>query len=159
MTYTCLIDSPIGEMRASAQHDALIGLWFVGQKYYPTQLDNRIDSPNYHVFTKLRSWLSDYFAGRNPAQTIPLSPDGTDFQRSVWDILIKIPYGHTVTYGDIAKQLGSSSRAVGGAVGHNPISLVIPCHRVMGANGAITGFAGGCDKKIALLNLEHNLEV
>ena len=160
MIYTCLINSPIGEIRASAENDALTGLWFVGQKYYPPQTEAWISDYDYPVFESLRSWLSDYFAGKCPKQTIKLNPRGTDFQRFVWDTLLKIPYGQLTTYGEIAKRLGcKSARAVGGAVGHNPISILIPCHRVIGSNGSITGYAGGIDKKRVLLQIESHISV
>ena len=156
MTYTCLIKSPIGEIRASAKNGMLTGLWFVGQKYYPVQIDTWINDSNYRVFDLLRSWLSDYFVGGRPKQVIKLNPHGTDFQKSVWNVLLKVPYGQLITYGEIAKQLSClSARAVGGAVGHNPISILIPCHRVIGSNGGITGYAGGIDKKNALLKIER----
>jgi len=140
----------------SAENGALTGLWFTGQKHYPSQTETWVNDSNYPVFESLRSWLSGYFAGKCPKQTIKLNPHGTDFQRSVWDVLLKIPYGQFTTYGEIAKQLGyKSARAVGGAVGHNPISILIPCHRVIGTNGNITGYAGGVDKKRALLKIEN----
>ena len=155
MPHTCLVNTPIGTMRAAAEAEALTGLWFVGQKYYPAWMDSRCDAPEYPVFEPLRNWLTDYFAGKCPKQTIPLSPQGTDFQQSVWELLMKIPQGQVVTYGEIAKQLNcKSAQAVGGAVGHNPISILIPCHRVIGANGGITGYAGGVDKKQSLLKIE-----
>ena len=156
MIYTCLINTPIGEIRTAAENGALIGLWFTGQKYYPVQVGTWVNNQDYSVFESLRDWLSDYFAGRCPGQAIELNPGGTDFQRSVWEALLRIPYGHVTTYGEIAKQLGcKSARAVGGAVGHNPISILIPCHRVIGSNGNITGYAGGIDKKRALLKMEQ----
>ena len=155
MIYTCLINTNIGEVRASAENGALTGLWFVGQKHYPAQTDSWIESKEYPVFELLRGWLSDYFEGKRPETNIKLNPSGTDFQKSVWEMLLKIPYGQTTTYGEIAKRLNcKSARAVGGAVGHNPISILIPCHRVIGSNGNITGYAGGIDKKRVLLQIE-----
>jgi methylated-DNA-[protein]-cysteine S-methyltransferase len=130
-------------------------LWFAGQKYGPSRTDAWHEEENYPVFESLRGWLSDYFAGQRPRQQIALKPRGTAFQLSVYDALLKIPYGQLSAYGGIAKHLGcNSARAVGGAIGHNPISILIPCHRVVGANGNITGYAGGIDKKQALLKIE-----
>lgn len=162
MTYTCTIDTPLGAVTASAQDGALTGLWFIGQKYYPADMDTWICDPEYPVFKELRVWLSDYFSGKNPVPCIRLEPCGTAFQKSVWDILLQIPMGKVSTYGQIAKKLAlnrsltsMSAQAVGGAVGHNPISILIPCHRVVGSDGSLTGYAGGLDKKKALLQLEH----
>jgi methylated-DNA-[protein]-cysteine S-methyltransferase len=148
-------------MSAAAGEDALAGLWFVGQKYYP-QNTGGIERPDHPVFRALRNWLKKYFSGHNPGDApFPLAPQGTAFQRQVWDLLRKIPYGALITYGEIAAGLAKerrlasmSAQAVGGAVGHNPISIVIPCHRVVGKDGSLTGYAGGLDKKRALLDLE-----
>ena len=115
------------------------------------------------VFIKVKKWLERYFNGENPSiKELPLAPQGNDFRQRVWDILCKIPYGETVTYGDIAKEIANSlgrksmsAQAVGGAVGHNPISILIPCHRVIGVNGSLTGYAGGIERKKALLKLER----
>jgi len=176
--YTCIVDTPLGQMRAAAADKFLRGLWFIGQKYFPSETETWLDAPDHPVFVSLKTWLEDYFAGKNPKVRIPLSPEGTDFQQAVWKLLLEIPYGKTTTYGGIAARLatggeprsirtsaagsGQSGRtsgraaaqAVGGAVGHNPISLIIPCHRVVGANGSLTGYAGGLEKKNALLELE-----
>jgi methylated-DNA-[protein]-cysteine S-methyltransferase len=157
-------------MTAAAEDDALTGLWFVGQKYYPARTDTWISRPEQPVFEKLRIWLGDYFEGKKPPANFSLNPgglrinpQGTAFQKSVWEILLQIPCGEVTTYGEIAKQLARkqgitsmSAQAVGGAVGHNPISLVIPCHRVVGTSGSLTGYAGGLDKKKYLLELEHS---
>ena len=157
MIYTCLINTPIGEIRVSAESGALTGLWFIGQKHYPSQIDNWVENTNNPVFESLRGWLLNYFSGKQLELNIELNPGGTDFQKSVWQILLKIPYGQVTTYGEIAKQLNcKSARAVGGAVGRNPISILIPCHRVIGSKGGITGYAGGVDKKRALLQIEQN---
>ena len=142
----------------------LVGLWFDGQKYYPNWLEEvfegRDDLP---IFKETRRWLDLYFAGKVPDFTPNLFMRGTDFRRRVWEILLTIPYGHTMTYGDIARiitrEKGSktmSAQAVGGAVGHNPISLIVPCHRVIGANGSLTGYAGGIEKKRWLIQREQN---
>jgi methylated-DNA-[protein]-cysteine S-methyltransferase len=146
-------------MLASAEHDALTGLWFIGQKYYPKAVDTWTVCQNYAVFQSLRDWLEQYFAGKNLKPVILLNPQGTAFQKTVWEILQKIPYGKTLTYGEIAQQISGrqAAQAVGGAVGHNPISLLIPCHRVIGSAGSLTGYAGGIEKKKALLEREQGI--
>lgn len=161
MIYQCTLDTPLGAATASAADNALTGFWFIGQKYYPANTQHWIEKPDYPVFAALRVWLDAYFAGKNPTLDLPLNPKGTAFQEAVWKILLQIPHGKLSTYGDIAKQMAKqrglssmSSQAVGGAVGHNPISVLIPCHRVIGSTGSLTGYAGGIDKKIALLHLE-----
>jgi methylated-DNA-[protein]-cysteine S-methyltransferase len=156
MIYTCIIETPLGTMRAAAGEKALTGLWFTGQRYFPRRTEDWIEAPESPVFAALRSWLTGYFNGKKPGSNIPLAPWGTDFQQSVWKLLLKIPYGKTSTYGDLAGRLNRpmAAQAVGGAVGHNPISLLIPCHRVLGADGGLTGYAGGIEKKRALLELE-----
>jgi methylated-DNA-[protein]-cysteine S-methyltransferase len=150
-------------MRAAACGNALRGLWFTGQKYFPSGAETWLNEPDYPVFVSLKAWLKDYFERKNPAMQIPLSPQGTLFQQAVWKFLLEIPYGRTSSYGAIAARLASagkkaSAQAVGGAVGHNPISLLIPCHRVLGADGSLTGYAGGLEKKRALLELEQCLK-
>lgn len=150
-------DSPLGQLTLASDGEAIIGLWIEGQKYFaagiPTNLPVRDDLP---VFLQARDWLDRYFAGKRPAASeLPLAPQGSAFRQSVWEILCQIPYGHTVTYGEIAKRLCcKSAQAVGGAVGHNPVSIIIPCHRVLGADRGLTGYAGGTDKKIWLLRHE-----
>ncbi|MDR1901049.1 MAG: methylated-DNA--[protein]-cysteine S-methyltransferase [Treponema sp.] len=171
MIYTCTVDTPLGAMTASAEDDALTGLWFIGQKYYP-QSAGWTDKPDYPPFAALRAWLDIYFAGESPPPikgrlparstgALRLNPKGTAFQKEVWEQLLLIPYGRSSTYEEIAKKIAAgrglpsmSAQAVGGAVGHNPISILIPCHRVVGAGGNLTGYAGGLDKKKALLGLE-----
>ena len=159
--YTFITQTPFGAVQAAADDDALRGLWFTGQKYFPAAAETWRSKPDYPVFAALEAWLKDYFSGKNPAVTIPLSPEGTEFQQAVWKLLLEIPYGKTTTYGTIAANLGAAkdgaAQAVGGAVGHNPISLIIPCHRVLGADGSLTGYAGGLEKKRALLELEGAL--
>lgn len=146
--------SPLGTLTLASDGENLTGLWIAGQKYFtagtPTNLPARDDLP---VFMQARGWLDRYFAGqRTAASELPLAPQGSAFRQSVWRILCEIPYGQTVTYGEIAKRLScKSAQAVGGAVGHNPISIIIPCHRVLGSDGSLTGYAGGVDKKIWLL--------
>lgn len=143
--------------------NALIGLWIEGQKYFPSTLkEERIPNDHSYVLKQTCEWLEQYFAGENPMiSKLPLAPQGSEFRRLVWKILCEIPYGETTTYGAIAKQAAAlrgagsmSAQAVGGAVGHNPISIIIPCHRVVGSDGSLTGYAGGIDKKIWLLNHE-----
>jgi len=155
------LDTPLGPATAASDGDALTGFWFVGQKYYPRGVADWTRSPDAAPFAALREWLSAYFAGQGPACPFPLRPEGTAFQRAVWALLLTIPHGETTTYGRLAAELAArqglpsmSAQAVGGAVGHNPISLLIPCHRVLGASGALTGYAGGIEKKEALLRLE-----
>jgi len=137
---------------------ALTGLWIENQKYYAAGADTDKKIQNDHpILCRVRQWLGEYFGGDNPdAVDIRLAPRGTDFQQRVWARLQQIPYGQTTTYGDIARQIGGAPRAVGGAVGHNPISIIIPCHRVLGARGAITGYAGGVAAKQRLLALERH---
>jgi methylated-DNA-[protein]-cysteine S-methyltransferase len=162
MIYTSL-KSPLGEITASAENDALTGLWFIGQKYYPADRDTWTYDPKHPIFIELHQWLEDYFAGGRNIDLPKLGPKGTAFQKTVWEILLEIPYGSITTYGEIAKRIANSkglysmsAQAVGGAVGHNPISILIPCHRVVGADGSLTGYAGGLDKKKALLHIERS---
>ncbi|HMM21227.1 MAG TPA: methylated-DNA--[protein]-cysteine S-methyltransferase [Selenomonadales bacterium] len=161
MIYTCTIDTPLGAMTAAADNGSLTGLWFIGQKYYPARTTDWVPEPDHPVFAALRRYLAGYFAGESAESAIPLAPPGSPFQKAVWDILAAIPRGRVVTYGRIAAEIAEaqglasmSAQAVGGAVGHNPISILIPCHRVVGANKSLTGYAGGLDKKAALLRLE-----
>ena len=161
-TFTFVTETPLGKIQAASVGDALTGLWFIGQKYFPAGTEAWSNKPDHPVFVSLKSWLKDYFAKKKPKIRIPLLPAGTDFQQVVWKLLLEIPYGETSTYGAIAFRLASigkkaSAQAVGGAVGHNPISLLIPCHRVLGSDGSLTGYAGGIEKKRALLELEGSL--
>ena len=148
--------SPVGELTIASDGESIVGLWLEGQKYFSATLNGEVTEKELPVFDEARRWLDIYFSGREPQFMLPLAPRGSELRRAVWAQLLKIPYGETATYGDIAKRLGgkSSARAVGGAVGHNPISIIIPCHRVVGANGSLTGYAGGVDKKKQLLRLE-----
>ena len=141
--------------------EAISGLWFEGQKYFPGSLVRRAPQRPLPIFDEAICWLDIYFSGRQPDFTPKLGLYGTPFRNIVWDILLTIPYGRTTTYGEIARtaahKLGlahMSAQAVGGAVGHNPISLMVPCHRVIGADGSLTGYAGGLEKKLCLLRLE-----
>lgn len=160
-------DSPVGRMLLAAKGDALIGLWIEGQKYYLGSLKEEMaEADKCDILKQTKQWLDKYFAGERPAiDELKLSPIGSDFAQAVWKILRETPYGETTTYGTIAgkmaKQMGlsqMSARAVGGAIGHNPISIIIPCHRVVGTNGSLTGYAGGIDKKIKLLTHEGALK-
>ena len=157
--FTLVTDTPLGKIQAAACDNALRGLWFIGQKYFPPDTETWLKAPDHPVFVSLSNWLKDYFAGKKPGVNFSLSPKGTEFQQAVWKLLLSIPYGKTTSYGAIAVKLAGKGKkapaqAVGGAVGHNPISLIIPCHRVLGADGSLTGYAGGLEKKRALLELE-----
>ena len=153
MTYIQHYDSPLGGILLAADEVGLTGLWFEGQKYFARDLsDVRIEQET-PVLAEAKRWLDIYFAGGQPDFTPPLHLIGSDFRRRVWKRLLEIPYGQTTTYGALLGG-GMSAQAVGGAVGHNPISIIVPCHRVIGANGSLTGYAGGIDKKIGLLTLE-----
>jgi methylated-DNA-[protein]-cysteine S-methyltransferase len=161
MQYTNKYRSPLGDITMASDGEALTGLWFDRQKYFGYTLSAENEERDLPIFEQARQWLDIYFCGENPDFTPPLSLDASPFRLAVWEILKTIQYGHVMTYGDIAKiiakQMGlkrMSAQAVGGAVGHNSISIIIPCHRVVGSNGSLTGYAGGIDKKIKLLALE-----
>ena len=156
MDYTQRYRSPLGGITLASDGEALTGLWFDGQKYFARTLDGNHEEKNLPVFGQAMQWLDQYFSGQNLGFVPPLRPRGTAFQKAVWDILLSIPYGQTVTYREIADRLGRgmSAQAVGGAVGRNPISIIIPCHRVIGTNGSLTGYAGGIERKARLLELE-----
>ena len=162
MEYTAFYASPLGGITLASDGEALTGLWFEGQKYYALTLSAAHGPREQPVFALSARWLDLYFSGGEPEFTPPLSLNASTFRRAVWDILLTIPYGKTMTYGEIAQRLAAqlgratvSAQAVGGAVGHNPISLMIPCHRVVGADGSLTGYAGGLDRKAALLRMER----
>ena len=161
MTFTQHYDSPLGGILLASDEIGLTGLWFDGQKYFAHNLPTERIEQNTPVLAEAMRWLNIYFTGKEPDFLPPLHPIGSTFRQSVWEILLQIPYGQTTTYGEIARRLAErqglaqmSARAVGGAVGHNEISIMIPCHRVVGTNGSLTGFAGGIDRKIKLLTLE-----
>ncbi len=161
MQYISYYDSPLGKIVLAADEIGLTGLWFEGQKHFGLYLAKEHEEKELPVFEDTGRWLDIYFSGREPDFKLPLHFIGTPFQNEVWEILYSIPYGTTMTYGEIAKMLANrrgikqmSAQAVGGAVGRNEISIIVPCHRVVGADGALTGYAGGIDKKIALLSLE-----
>jgi methylated-DNA-[protein]-cysteine S-methyltransferase len=162
MRLLCTIRTPLGQMNAMVEQDNLSGLWFAGQKFAPEGSGEWREDPNHPLFSALRDQLCAYFAGRLRAFDLPLAPRGSAFRMVVWSLLGTIPTGMTTTYGALARQLAlqregriPSAQAVGGAVGHNPIAIIIPCHRVIGADGSLTGYAGGLDRKAALLALEH----
>ena len=147
--------SPLGPILLAADETGLTGLWFEGQKYFPSFLGVDYQEKETPVLTETARWLDVYFSGKDPGFLPPLHPQGSPFRQTVWDILLTIPRGQTMTYGEIARRLGvRSAQAVGGAVGHNPISILIPCHRVVGSDGSLTGYAGGLDRKTRLLQLE-----
>ena len=147
--------SPLGPILLAADETGLTGLWFEAQKYFPSFLGVDYQEKETPVLTETVRWLDVYFSGKDPGFLPPLHPQGSPFRQTVWDILLTIPRGQTMTYGEIARRLGvHSAQAVGGAVGHNPISILIPCHRVVGSDGSLTGYAGGLDRKTRLLQLE-----
>lgn len=159
--YTLHYNSPLGGILLAADEIGLTGLWFDGEKYFAEGLDPDHRTAETSVLLDAKRWLDIYFDGREPDFTPPLHPIGSPFRKEVWELLLQIPYGQTTTYGALAKQLAAkhdlpqmSAQAVGGAVGHNRISILIPCHRVIGTNGSLTGYAGGLDKKAHLLTLE-----
>lgn len=163
MVYSTHYSSPVGSLLLASNGESLVGLWIEGQKYFGgTVAEDMTEKADLPVFAAAKNWLDKYFAGQKPAIfDLPLAPNGGAFRTAVWNIICEIPYGEVTNYGDIAKKMAArmnkenmSSQAVGGAVGHNPISIIIPCHRVVGASGNLTGYAGGIDKKIKLLEHE-----
>ena len=161
MEYTYRFSSPLGGILLSGLDDALTGLWFEGQRLYASTLSQPCEERLIPVLEQAICWLEQYFSGKAPEFTPPLAPKGTPFRQAVWDILLTIPFGKTMTYGEIAARIAMqrglsrmSAQAVGGAVGHNPISLMIPCHRVIGFDGGLTGYGGGLERKKSLLLLE-----
>ena len=160
--FTRHYDSPMGRILLAADEIGLRGLWFDGQKYFARDLPEKRIEQETHAIAEARRWLDVYFTGKEPDFLPPLHPAGSTFQQAVWALLLQIPYGQTVTYGELARQLAEkqgrprmSAQAVGGAVGHNKISIIIPCHRVVGTGGSLTGYAGGIDRKVKLLALEQ----
>lgn len=161
MYYICKYVSPLGGITLASDGENLTGLWFDGQKHFADNLSEQYEEQDLPIFAQTKQWLDIYFSGKEPDFTPLLSLTGiSPFRKRVWEIMLTIPYGRTSTYGEIAKQITAetgkriSAQAVGGAVGHNSISLIIPCHRVVGASGSLTGYAGGVNKKIALLKME-----
>lgn len=160
-TYICHYASPLGGITLASNGEALIGLWFDGQKYFADTIGEDCEGKYLPIFKETTRWLDIYFSGKEPDFTPQIMMKTTAFRKLVWDIMLTIPYGKTMTYGEIAEKIAlqkgipkMSAQAVGGAVGHNSISLIIPCHRVVGADGSLTGYAGGIDLKKKLLNLE-----
>ena len=161
MHYTSIYQSPVGEMLLAADETGVVGLWFKDEKYYAYCLDKENEPKETHIIKELKHWLDIYFEGREPDFTPPLHMIGTQFQIEVWNILREIPYGKTTTYNEIAKKIAKnrgvkrmSAQSVGTAVGKNNINLIVPCHRVVGTNNSLAGYAGGIDKKITFLKLE-----
>lgn len=165
MTYTSTFSSPLGEILLASDGENLTGLWFYNQKYFAANLSKTPTETHLPVFDCTKKWLDIYFEGKRPDFMPPLSFTGSSFQKAVWQELLSIPYGKTTTYGEITKALASksgknvSAQAVGGAVGRNPVSIIVPCHRVIGASGSLTGYAGGIVKKEFLLKLEGSFTV
>ena len=159
MEYTAHYPSPLGDITLASDGTALTGLWFDGQRHFGSTLgDAHEECLVLPVFEETHRWLDTYFSGLVPDFVPQVALRGTPFRLAVWQELMNIPYGYTVTYGDIARRLGCrSAQAVGTAVGHNPISIIIPCHRVLPANGALGGYAGGSSRKQRLLELEQNM--
>ena len=162
MVYTTQYASPLGLITLACDDTALIGLWFDGQKYFGNILPEQVARAEHPLLAQARRWLDIYFSGRAPDFTPPLRYGSTPFRRLICEIMLTIPYGKTMTYGEIATEAAErqgrsklSAQAVGGAVGHNPISLIIPCHRVVGTNGSLTGYGGGITRKVRLLELER----
>ena len=163
MDFILHVPSPLGGMTLASDGEALVGLWFDGQKHFAHTLNPVHERKSLAVFDKTEHWLNLYFSGQEPSFTPLLHLRGTSFQRMVWRILLSIPWGKTMTYSEIAAQMAQrmgvssmSPQAVGNAVGYNPISLIIPCHRVIGADGSLTGYAGGIERKRFLLQSEHS---
>ena len=160
--YTSTYDSAIGSLLLAADDIGLVGLWLNSDRFYTNLLANReYIAKGTPILQEAKRWLNAYFSGHEPKVEVPLHLIGTPFRQEVWKLLLQIPYGQVATYGDLAKKMAEkrgvaymSAQAIGGAVGHNEISIIIPCHRVIGANGNLTGYAGGIDKKLKLLELE-----
>lgn len=166
MNYINFYQSPLGPITMNSDGTALTGLWFNGQKYFGSTIKDPTVQKKLPIFEHTKTWLDLYFKGEHPTFIPPIKLTGSSFRLSVWKILQDIPYGQTVTYAQIAKVISSekglkhmSAQAIGQAVGHNPISIIVPCHRVIGSNGNLTGYAGGIDKKIELLALEKAIDI
>lgn len=158
--YAMKYASPVGILTVASDGENITGLWIEDQKYFGAAMEDATREKDVPVLAEARKWLDIYFTGNKPDFMPPLAVKGSIFREAVWEALRDIPYGEVTTYGQIAKQLEKASgkrvsaQAVGGAVGHNPISIIIPCHRVVGTNGSLTGYAGGIGKKVRLLKLE-----
>lgn len=164
MQTTCHYQSPLSDILLVSDEQGLCGLWFEEGRYYADTVEDDAQVGTSPALDQARRWLDKYFAGQAPPWLPPLHVQGTPFQRQVWDQLLTIPYGHLVTYGELAKRVAKlrhrtsmSAQAVGNAVGKNHLSLFIPCHRVIGAHGNLTGYGGGLARKVALLELEGHL--
>ena len=162
MLYYKKISSPLGEITLRSDGESLTGLWFADDKHYGDKDIQNAQNAELPIFVLAEKWLAEYLAGCEPKVNVPLQFTSSDFQESVWKILQKIPYGSLITYGDIARKIAAqrglarmSAQAVGGAVGRNPLCIIIPCHRVIGADGSLTGYGGGIQRKKALLELER----
>ncbi len=161
MYYSTDYESPIGKMLIVSDGECLLGIWFYNQKHFMSSIrGDVIEDDELPIFERVIKWLDDYFDGLNPRIDFELRPQGSEFRQKVWRILSDIPYGETMTYGEIASMISPtmSAQAVGGAVGANPIAIVIPCHRVLGKNGKLTGYAAGLERKIELLKIENILK-
>lgn len=161
--YKTIIDSPIGKITLGSDGENLVGLWTAGQRFFGDTIPSKmVENNTLNVFALAKDWLDRYFAGTKPEiSELPLAPIGGEFRQTVWKMLTEIPYGEVITYGELARKIADgrglekmSAQAVGGAVGRNPISIIIPCHRVVGANGNLTGFSGGISMKLQLLQHE-----
>lgn len=163
MIYLNRIESPVGPLTAACAENVVCGLWFENARFFLYGLPEAVTEKEHPLHSELSRWLEAYFSGKRPEISFPINLFGTDFQQLVWNELGNIPYGQTISYGDIARKLcvqngrKVSARAVGGAVGRNPLSIVVPCHRVIGADGSLTGFGGGLHRKEFLLKLEGNI--
>ena len=163
MDYTYHYSSPIGGITMASNGESLTGLWFDGQKYFASTLSQRHVEKQLPIFDRTCEWLDLYFSGKSPDFMPPVFMYVSNFRRDVYEILMTIPFGETMTYKEVAdliakkhRLISMSAQAVGGAIAHNPISLVIPCHRVIGTNGKLTGYAGGIDRKEWLLDMEKH---
>ena len=163
MIHTSQYTSPLGKITIACDEEAIIGLWFNEQKHFGSTLSENVVEDSHHLLEEASAWLDIYFQGLKPDFTPQVKMTGTEFRKEVWKILMTIPYGKTMTYGQIAKEIAKkrnpkkmSAQAIGGAVGNNPISLIIPCHRVIGKDGNLVGYAGGVDRKTKLLEMEAN---
>ena len=159
MRFVTTLPSPVGRLTLASDGEAITGLWLEGQKYFGAGLSDTVQGKNLPVFAAAGAWLKAYFSRAPLPPLPPLSPQGSPFRQAVWRLLLEIPYGTVTTYGALARTLrdrgiSAAAQAVGGAVGHNPISILIPCHRVVGTDGSLTGYAGGVEKKRFLLELE-----
>ena len=159
MRYYDFYDSPQGQMLLVADDDGLAGVYFDGQKYFPKLGTEWHRDANHPVLRQAKRELAEYFEGRRKRFEVALAPDGTAFQKAVWKAISTVPFGETITYGELARRAGASgsSRAAGAATGRNPITIIVPCHRIVGSTGSLTGYAGGLERKRALLALESGI--